>query len=143
MKRNRKIGLALLFSLLMMVTLIPQTSFALDSTDFELVGESVTKSSEAQDVTISFLSVNGVNLEAIQGTLSTADSTGNVTLKSITSSSITLTGMNYADHSTGAVMWGEDTWTGVNFSAGESIITATYSVAGNTPAGNYNVGFTD
>ena len=95
-------------------------------------------------VTVSVVGTADMDVYAIQGSWDTAETegSGKLQLTGITSSLMTFTGMNYVDTSTGNVMWSDDTFSAPAVVAdGTEFLSATYSVAADTPAGTYTVRF--
>lgn len=140
MKTWKKL-LAMVLSLAMLVSIIQLPAFAIVPDEFGITNVSVEKSEAAQEISISYYSKGGINLNAVQGDFDLQDSTGNLKLKSITSTKLSLTGENYGSVTTGRVLWGDNTWVGVQFAANEAIVTATYTLAAGTPAGDYTLNF--
>jgi len=75
-------------------------------------------------------------------TLTDKEASGKISLTALGSDALTFSGMNYVDVPTGVVMWTDDNFVGVNLALGTKVLTATYTVAKDTPAGRYTVEYT-
>ncbi len=96
------------------------------------------------EVTVSVIATADISIYAIQGTWSVTESegTGYLTMTDIGSDSFVFQGMNDADPETGYLIWADDTFASpAVFATGGKMITATYKVAADTPAGTYTVLF--
>ncbi len=139
MKTWKKL-LAMVLSLAMLVSLIQLPAFAIAPDEFGITNVTVEKSESAQKISISYYSKNGINLQTAEGFFDLQDSTGKLTLESITSTKLHFTELTL---SAGKASWTDDSWTGVQFAANEAIVTATYTLAAGAPAGEYTLNFKD
>jgi len=94
--------------------------------------------------TVGVVGTYAMDVYGIEGKWDTAETegTGKLTLNGITSDLMTFSGMNYVDVPSGKVMWSDDTFSApANVTNGAKFLTATYTVAADTPAGTYTVRF--
>lgn len=132
--------LLLIISMTFLCTMLPAQAanlFDMFAVDGEITdGES--------SVTVALSAPDSIGILAIQGAWSTTEDegTGYLTLTEIGSDEMTFTGMNGVNPDDGYMIWTDDTWAApAMFEANERIVYATYSVASNTPVGEYTVSF--
>ncbi len=110
------------------------------------VGTSVElNGTEAGSATVSISASSTIDIALFQGTWSVSELEGSgeyFKLKEISSSKFVFgANDNDANVTTGAMIWVDPNYAWVTFDADAQILTATYEVAANTPAGDYTVEF--
>ena len=96
------------------------------------------------EVTVTLEATGDMELYGIAGNwdVEELDGEGFLSLKEIGSDVLTFKGMNYADVNTGHVEWTDETFEApAVLSKGTKLLTATYIVNGDMPAGSYTVRF--
>jgi len=110
-------------------------TFAVSSTSVHLDG------TNDGIVTVNWLSTSDQMIYGFEGTWDKNEQgdTSYLTLSELKSDVISFVGMNYADPVSGKMIWQDGSFAGVNLVANASIISASYTVAADTPAGVYTV----
>lgn len=143
--------ISLLIASIMIFSMLGTMAFAegvdgyyamLDATDATVELDGTNNGS----ATVSLAANAPMNVYGIVGVwdVSETEETGKLTLESITTdvSNVKFTGMNYADATTGNVSWSDDSFSEPAVLAnGTKLLNATYTVAADTPAGEYTVRF--
>lgn len=143
MKKILSKGISLLLTVAMVLSLVSTSAFAADFSKLKVTGgEVVLDGTNPGTVTVSWTGTGDYEIYGIEGiwSLKETGETDNLKLTGITSEILTFKGMNYVDVPSGKLMWTDDSFDhpGV-ISAGKNLISATYSVAADTPAGTYTV----
>lgn len=143
MKKILSKGISLLLTVAMVLSLVSTSAFAADFSKLKVTsGEVVLDGTNPGTVTVSWTGTGDYEIYGIEGTWSLKETgaTDKLKLTEITSDILTFKGMNYVDVPSGKLMWTDDSFDhpGV-ISAGKNLISATYSVAADTPAGTYTV----
>lgn len=92
-------------------------------------------------VTVSIACNEALTCYDIEGVWDVADASGKITLTDLSSDVLTFDGYNYVDVPTGKVMWVDELFAAEPTTEGEKLLTATYTVAADTPEGEYTVRF--
>jgi len=123
--------------LMLMLSIVPFSAFARESTDFALTGGEVTVDGTAdKTVNVAFVANSAVTVIALQGSF--AETSDYLTLTDSVSP-VALTGTNYFDTASGAFVYADAALEGYSVAAGGNVMTAVYTVDKNTPAGTYEV----
>ena len=143
MKKILSKGISLLLTVAMVLSLVSTSAFAADFSKLKVTGgEVVLDGTNPGTVTVSWTGTGDYEIYGIEGTWSLKETgaTDKLKLTEITSEILTFKGMNYVDVPSGKLMWTDDSFDdpGV-IAAGKNLISATYSVAADTPAGTYTV----
>lgn len=143
MKKILSKGISLLLTVAMVLSLVSTSAFAADFSKLKVTGgEVVLDGTNPGTVTVSWTGTGDYEIYGIEGTWSLKETgaTDKLKLTEITSEILTFKGMNYVDVPSGKLMWTDDSFEdpGV-IAAGKNLISATYSVAADTPAGTYTV----
>lgn len=117
---------------------------AVSNEDFKLVAPSdVTVDGKTnQTVEVTFAPVNDINVRATAGTFSVDESAVSYFTFSDYRCAYTVGGINEVDTASGHFQYIDIADTGINVAANGSIVTAIYTVAGNTPSGDYTISLT-
>lgn len=117
---------------------------AVSNEDFKLVAPSdVTVDGKTnQTVEVTFAPVNDINVRATAGTFSVDESAVSYFTFSDYRCAYTVGGINEVDTASGHFQYTDVADTGINVAANGSIVTAIYTVAGNTPSGDYTISLT-
>ena len=117
---------------------------AVSNEDFKLVAPSdVTVDGKTnQTVEVTFAPVNDINVRATAGTFSVDESAVSYFTFSDSRCAYTVGGINEVDTASGHFQYIDIADTGINVAANGSIVTAIYTVAGNTPSGDYTISLT-
>lgn len=143
--------ISLLIASIMILSMLGTMTFAvtldgyyakLGATDATVELDGTNKGS----ATVSLTANASMNVYGIVGVwdVTETEGTGKLTLESITTdvSDVKFTGMNYADAATGKVSWSDDTFSApAELANGTKLLNANYTVAADTPAGDYTVRF--
>ena len=143
MKKILSKGISLLLTVAMVLSLVSTSAFAADFSKLKVTGgEVVLDGTNPGTVTVSWTGTGDYEIYGIEGiwSLKETGATDKLKLTEITSEILTFKGMNYVDVPSGKLMWTDDSFDdpGV-IAAGKNLISATYSVAADTPAGTYTV----
>lgn len=143
MKKILSKGISLLLTVAMVLSLVSTSAFAADFSKLKVTGgEVVLDGTNPGTVTVSWTGTGDYEIYGIEGiwSLKETGATDKLKLTEITSEILTFKGMNYVDVLSGKLMWTDDSFDdpGV-IAAGKNLISATYSVAADTPAGTYTV----
>lgn len=140
MKKTLKKSLSVFLAILMLVSILPVSVFALDTTDFELVGATVEMDGN-NDATaeISFKAKSDVIILSIEAQFT--ENSDKITMTGY-EFPVALTGNNAVNIDSGLVRYADDNMAGFSVAAGESIYTAVYTLDKSIPVGSYPVQFT-
>lgn len=140
---KRILSLLLVISLTSAMLYFPVS--ASDFTRLEATGAEVAlDGANEASVTVSIVCKEYLEVYGIEGQwdLHEQENSEFFTLTSITSDVLTFKGMNFTDVSSGKVAWTDDNFEGLGvMDAGQKFLSATYTVAADTPAGEYTVCF--
>ena len=143
MKKILSKGISLLLTVAMVLSLVSTSAFAADFSKLKVTGgEVVLDGTNPGTVTVSWTGTGDYEIYGIEGTWSLKETgtTDKLKLTEITSEILTFKGMNYVDVPSGKLMWTDDSFEAPGvIAAGKNLISATYSVAADTPAGTYTV----
>jgi hypothetical protein len=117
--------------------------YALDKTDYELKGTSITlDGSEDQTIEVVFSQAKEKNIIAFEGDFSTKE-TGNTSFFELTEfkSPVVLSGTNYCEVSSGKIVYADSALEGYAVEAGGTAMSVVYTVSKDTLAGTYTVQF--
>jgi len=153
MKKRISKVISLLLTMVMVISMISTTVFAADFSKLKAVDASIDLDGENPgSVTVSIVGTARQEIYGIEGKWDVKNQNGEkyFTLTKIGSDILKFGGMNYADAASGKVMWSDDSF-GLDdeglfnpqfvLSNGTRLMTATYSVAADTPAGDYTVSY--
>ena len=144
MKSRIAKSISLLLTLSMLLSMLSTTAFAATYLDqLEAVDASVTlDGTNPGTVTVAVAGTGPMNVYALSGKWDLVDqeNSGKIELSAMGSDVMTFSGMNYVDVPTGAVLWTDDSFSApAVLEDGSRFLTATYTVAADTPAGEYTV----
>ena len=143
MKKILSKGISLLLTVAMVLSLVSTSAFAADFSKLKVTGgEVVLDGTNPGTVTVSWTGTGDYEIYGIEGiwSLKETGATDKLKLTEITSEILTFKEMNYVDVPSGKLMWTDDSFDNPGvIAAGKNLISATYSVAADTPAGTYTV----
>ena len=143
--RNFKRITALLLVLVMCLAYIPAPAHAASLSELQAVnGTVVLDGTNSGTVRVAITTPSTISITALQGNWSIQEEGGTayLTLIELGSDNMEFTGDNDVQESEGYVVWADDSYLNpAVFEKNEKILYATYSVAANTPAGEYTVIF--
>lgn len=129
--------LSIALALMMLLSIVPFSAYALEAADYALTGGTVTVDGTAdKTVNVVFSAKSAVTVIALQGSF--AENSDYLTLSSYISP-VELTGTNYFDTPSGAFVYADAALEGYAVSANGNVMTAVYTIAKDTPAGTYEV----
>ena len=116
-------------------------TFAADFTKLKTTDGAVTlDGTNPGTVTVYWTATDAQNIYTIEGfwSLKETEATNYLELTAIGSEVVTFTGMNFVEVSTGRLLWSDDSFDNPGvLSNGKHLLSATYKVAADTPAGTY------
>lgn len=135
--------ISFMLTLMMITSMFSTAVFAADFTKLKATGGEVTlDGTNPGTVTVYWTGTGNQNIYAVEGSwsLKETESTNYLSLTAMGSEVLTFTGMNYVDVPTGKVVWTDDSFSNPGVvSNGKQLLSATYKVAADTPAGTYTV----
>lgn len=142
-------AISMLLAFMLIFLTLSSTVFAIPTEGFleklKAMDASVTLDGENPGtVTVAVFATEAMSVYGIEGVWDTTEQEGSnkLTLSKIESDIITFDGMNYADASSGKVLWTDDTFSNPAVLENETkLLTATYTVPADTPEGTYTVRF--
>ena len=147
MKKRMKMAASCLAAVAVIscMSLFGSTAYAVDSGLLKAIDNTVTlDGTNPASVTVLLEGTGQQNIYAVEGNWNTAEqeNTGYFTLDSIESDIMTFSDFNYVDVPTGKVLWTDDTFDHPGVLTDKAVfLRATYTVAADTPTGEYTVGF--
>lgn len=138
--------LSFLLAAVLLISLFPVTTFAATEGDFSLVGGAVTVDGTAdKTIDVTFRAENEITVTGFEGVFSKSETEDTNYLelsKLIPHEKVVLGTFDTNSITTGRICWADDVnWVGCSVAAQETVWTAQYTVAKDTPAGTYHVQF--
>lgn len=140
MKAIIKRTLSFVLVMVMTISLLPMSAFALDGKAFTMSAETVKVDGTAdQTVNVALAANSDVTVTTIQGTFSEASDYISLSGYEFP---VTLSGTNGFNTTTGELVYVDDSnFTGFSVVSGGNVVVAKYTVDKNTPSGEYEVQF--
>lgn len=138
--------LSFLLAAVLLISLFPVTTFAATEGDFSLVGGAVTVDGTAdKTIDVIFRAETEITVTGFEGIFSKSETEDTNYLelsKLIPHEKVVLGTFDTNSITSGRICWADDVnWVGYSVAAQETVWTAQYTVAKDTPAGTYHVQF--